>query len=334
MLKLCLLFPHQTPDNWDVLKLCLYQPEIKGIVLTHPNYLGFGAEIAEIADFAKQHALTLIVDEAHGAHLNFCPPDYPQAAERFSADVIVQSTHKTLSSLTQSALLHINTDTIDVRRLDFFLRVYQTTSPSYLLMNALEEAVLYAEEHARSIFSSMIDWHKEAVETINQTTPFYVRPRSETYDYTKLIVQTTQAGFGGYEVEQYLNTQNIVIEYASDNYILAMLGIGSRAEDLQALAMALGGLSQRREKDEFRKALPVPQAILAMHEAFRLQAEEVDLAASCGRISADLIVPYPPGIPLLLPGEKIDAEIISSIAASAAAGAVIGIKENRILVTK
>ncbi len=269
------------------------------------------ADIEKITSLAGTNNITIIADEAHGAHLKFSSL-YPASAEECKCDIVVQSTHKMLSSLTQSSVLHICSQKVDADRLDFYLRIYQSSSPSYILLNSLQQAVLYAADNAKTIFNNIIAWRRELKEMLADTG--YYLMEEDNYDWSKLWINVTQSGHDGYEIKSILEKKNIYVEYASFDYILALCGIGTKREDLLALGNELKAIKSIGRKQEHKIVLPKADAAIKMKEAVLQSYAYADYKNAKNKISADFIIPYPPGIPLIVPGEIIDKDIIDIIA--------------------
>lgn len=316
----------------DLSELEKHADGIKGIVLTYPTFVGTCADIAKISSFAKANNITLIVDEAHGAHMRFSEK-YPLSAEECGVDLAVQSTHKTLSSLTQTSLLHVCSDKTDVDRLDFYLRVYQTSSPSYILMNSLYDAVMYASENAGTVFNNIITWRDELKEML-AGTDFYLM-EEDVYDWSKIWVNVKQSGYSGFEIKKMLDEKNVYVEYASFDYVLGLGGIGTSRSDFIALANALKSIKSRDAKQENKIVLPKAQAKTTLKEALLHEYVYCDYKDTKNKTAADFIIPYPPGIPLIVPGEIINQNIIDLIARYENTDMdVMGLKNGKIKVLK
>lgn len=306
---------------------------IKGIVLTYPTYVGTCADIQKISAWAKQNNKTLIVDEAHGAHLAFSKL-YPKSAEESKADIVIQSTHKMLSSLTQSAILHVGTDTVNIDKLDFYLRMFQSSSPSYILLNSLQQALYFARNNAENIFNQIIIWRSQLKDTLRQTN--FLIMEDKIYDWSKIWINTEKTKYSGFEIKAILEKQNIYIEYASHTYIVAYCGIGTIQSDIIALGNALKSISAKDGLFVNDKiSMPEPISKIKMKEAVAVEHAYICLKNAKDRVSADFVIPYPPGIPLLIPGEIITQQSIEVILKYLNNNVdIIGIKESKIKVVK
>jgi arginine/lysine/ornithine decarboxylase len=286
---------------------------LAGLILTYPTYLGTCADIKKIVVWAKNNNKICIVDEAHGAHLAFCE-DYPVAAERVGADIVVQSTHKMLSSLTQSAMLHVAQRRVDIEKLDMYLRLFQSSSPSYLLLASLEAAVNYAEKNAKKIFEKIASARKDFAEAFADGKYFLWQPQTQ-YDYAKWVIGIKNTDLSGTEIQRQLSLKKIEVEYAADEFVLVYCGIGTTKDDIINLIRALNEVQpiQKKNVDKTKRTCPPAKAQMSMKEAVGQRAEYLSVREAVGRIAADFVVPYPPGIPLLVPGEMISEEIAQVI---------------------
>ncbi len=251
----------------------------------------------------------MLVDEAHGAHLALCE-DYPIAAERTGADIVVQSTHKMLSSLTQSAVLHIASNKVDRAKLDLYLRLFQSSSPSYLLLASLEEAINYAAKNAREAFATIAK-SREMFSRMLAGERFELWQPKGIYDPAKWVIFLRDKGLEGREVLRQLSEKNIEMEYGADNFVLAYCGIGTTKDDIIKLSHALNDIEPNKKNATIQSKYSYPPATarMSMKEAVAQKSAYLSVQQSAGHISADFVVPYPPGIPLLVPGEVISDEI-------------------------
>lgn len=300
-------------------------PEINGMILTNPTYYGTTSDVKKIAAVLHQQGKFLIVDEAHGAHLKF-NQKLPLDALSAGADVVIQSTHKILGSFTQSSLIHFQGELVDRQRIRTFLALLQSSSPSYPLMISVEEAVDEAFETGAAIFGTIIDAHKD--HCLNQDKKAAIRlfdgaASDRDYDRSKWLFQTR--GISGPEVEALLSSQyGIQCEMSADNYVLAMTGMGTTREDLASLTQAICDINKGLKSNQLKKtaeqahpdrwktmdfAVAVKTEMPLWEALYSGMKEKKGLNQSIGGIVGDFIIPYPPGIPVLLPGSRITAEM-------------------------
>jgi arginine/lysine/ornithine decarboxylase/thymidylate kinase len=300
-------------------------PQIGGMILTNPSYYGTTSDIAKIAETLHDQGKFLIVDEAHGAHLHFSDK-LPQDALSAGADVVIQSTHKILGSLTQSSLIHFQGSLVDRPKIKSFLSLLQSSSPSYPLMISVEEAVDAAYEKGEIIFNMIVAAHREFCQKQNgqeAITLYNGNGLANGYDRSKWLFQTR--GIAGTAVAAQLSAKyGIQCEMSSANHVLAMTGIGTNQDDLARITQAICDInktiklelspekepktpSQRWEHIDFTAAM---QTEMPLWEALASeQRGKMALDMAVGQLVGDFIIPYPPGIPVLLPGSRISPEM-------------------------
>ena len=324
---------------------------IKLVVITSPTYEGVVSDIADIADICHRYGAFLLVDEAHGAHFGF--DDYfPASAVSLGADFVVQSFHKTLPSYTQTAVLHIcngNEDVINKIRRQFNL--LETSSPSYIFLAGMEGSLNLIKDHGRELFDDykkrLISF-REGVATLKNIR-LYAPLNAFNYDYGKLVI--TAGDNLGAKLYRYLyDNHHLVMEMKSKDYVIAMTSIFDTDEGFYRLLKALKELDSDEtfftldNKANFDYTLmdrrwgTLPERKYIPFEAVRLAdiygKYKVSLEKSRGLTSADYVYFYPPGIPLLVPGEVIGEDVIHHIKAARLAGIEVygGIDGNGIFV--
>ena len=324
---------------------------IKLVVITSPTYEGVVSDIADIADICHRYGAFLLVDEAHGAHFGF--DDYfPASAVSLGADFVVQSFHKTLPSYTQTAILHIcngNEDVINKIRRQFNL--LETSSPSYIFLAGMEGSLNLIKDHGRELFDDykkrLISF-REGVATLKNIR-LYLPLNAFNYDYGKLVI--TAGDNLGAKLYRYLyDEHHLVMEMKSKDYVIAMTSIFDTVDGFYRLLKALKELDRDEtfftldNKANFDYTLmdrrwgTLPERKYIPYEAVRLAdicgKYKVSLDTSQGLTSADYVYFYPPGIPLLVPGEVIEENVIRHIKAARLAGIEVygGIDGNGIFV--
>ena len=290
-------------------------PDTRLVVLTSPTYEGLISDIPAIAELVHRHGAVLMVDEAHGAHLGLHPA-FPASAVTQGADIVVQSLHKTLPSLTQTAMLHLCSDRVSAEELGFRLSVYQTSSPSYLLMASIDSCVQLLADHGAALFEA---WAKglrgfyNALQLRHLHLPLEHHPMT---DPSKLLISTTGTHITGPALAQRLRREyEIEAEMSTVDTVLCMTGMGDTSEALLRLAAALNAIDATLHSAESSAPipLPLPEQALPIHAAVKRNTEFVSLADSEGHIAGDFLWAYPPGIPLIAPGEIITFELINYI---------------------
>ncbi len=296
-------------------------PDAKAVLVTNPTYQGIATHLREIARLTHRAGKVLLVDEAHGPHLKF-HPDLPTTALAAGADMCVQSTHKIISSMTQASLLLVRRS-IDVLKLKRILSLLTTTSPSYILMASLDLARMQMATRGKELLDTAIALAEDARQRINQISGLHCfgrellgQPGVHALDVTKLSVDVTGLGLTGYQVAQVLNRRfKIQVEFADIDSILLIVSIGNTSKDINRLHGALENVAAeapRTARTRSRLCLPdgLPEMILTPREAVFSPTLKVPLKEAIGEVSAEIFSPYPPGIPLLNPGERVTAELI------------------------
>ncbi|NLZ54844.1 MAG: aminotransferase class I/II-fold pyridoxal phosphate-dependent enzyme [Thermoanaerobacteraceae bacterium] len=292
-------------------------PDVRAVFLTSPVYQGFCPDFKLISEIVCSKSKILLVDEAQGPHfgLNL---SLPKSAGEF-ADAWVQSPHKMLTSLTQSAWLHVKGDRISKKHLKSFLKLVTTTSPSYILMASLDMARGIMEAEGKVLTDRALELADIARRYINKYTPFYavgaeMRGKNGIYDIdlSRLMVNVSGAGYTGYEMERLLRRDfNIYAEYADLYNIYFLVTFSNSKSDVDGLVKALSTLKTKAKlSNSIIWPDKLPKAVMEPRTAFYALGEHLPLEQSIGRIIKDALVPYPPGIPLLMPGEVVEQEHI------------------------
>ncbi|MBC7968639.1 MAG: aminotransferase class I/II-fold pyridoxal phosphate-dependent enzyme [Verrucomicrobia bacterium] len=321
-------------------------PDAKAVLMVYPTYYGVCGDVAAIAQLAHQHNMPLLVDEAHGAHFAF-HPELPIAALTAGADLVVQSTHKVLSAMTQAAMLHTRGDRVKGDRISKALQLVQSTSPSYLLLASLDAARHQMATQGKQLLEYTLQLADEARSRLDQIPGLStLKPEQAgtagfiALDRTRLTVTVTGLGISGFAADAILNEQlGVTAELPSLQHLTFIVSVGNTSADLEALVQAFGALAamqgetaetQRRREKQRPSSLILhplsfipPSSLLTPRDAFFAATEAVPVAQAVNRISAELICPYPPGIPVLMPGEVISAEAIASLQTILAIGGTI-----------
>lgn len=306
----------------EVEKKLTENPDTSLVVLTSPTYEGVVSDIKSISEICKNHGVKLFVDEAHGAHFPF-NSDFPESAIDCEADISVVSLHKTLPSLTQTALLLTNNTGKD-SDLREQLAVFQTSSPSYVLMSSVEACLDYISENPDE-FNEYINRLKE-FENRSRTLKYLKLLFREdntvfAYDRGKLVISTADAKISGTQLAGILRTEyKIETEMSAENYIIAMTSVCDTTEGFERFINALKAIDNKLEKNEFNSIFlkPVlPQKAIEPFESSDKTGEVLDLTDCKNKISLEDVFAYPPGIPLIVSGEIVTDEIISRVKALA-----------------
>lgn len=334
-------------------------PEIRAVVITSPTYEGILSDVAGIAAAVHEREKILIVDEAHGAHLGlFTGMDGTAlsgescGAVAAEADLVIHSLHKTLPSLTQTALLHVNGNRVDRDRLRSYLAMVQSSSPSYILMAGVDACMRFLEKEGRERFAFFREQQNIFLKKTADLQHIHIGKMTNVsehgyamagWDIGKMLISVKDTDMTGKQLADVLRkTYYIELEMAAATYGLALMTLMDTAEGWQRLADALQKIDDRIEKEHSSRMVSrrktktadgemlreaevaeeadtaveeeLPEVVMTLAQAFHSEHEEVMLWKTSGRISAGFINLYPPGIPLAAPGERLSQPLLDSIA--------------------
>ncbi len=307
-------------------------PDSKAMMMVYPTYYGVCGNVEAIANLVHQHNIPLIVDEAHGAHFAF-HPDLPDSALSAGVDLTVQSTHKTLSAMTQAAMLHCQGNRIDRDRVSKALQLVQSTSPSYLLLASLDAARQQMATQGTALMEQTLQLADQARSRLDSIPNLLTLNPEQTpgcwaLDRTRLTVTVSELGIDGFTADEILHQMlGITAELPSLQHLTFIISLGNTQADIDRLVHAFTILAkQPRELEipQFRPSeLLTPQSLLTPRQAFFAPSETLPIAQTVERISAELVCPYPPGIPVLLPGEQITENAIANLQQILAVGGMM-----------
>ena len=308
---------------------------IAGIVVTSPTYDGICSNVREIAAVAHSYGIPLIVDEAHGAHLGFHEA-YPKNSVQSGADLVIQSTHKTLPSPTQTAILHVNGKLVRRDLLRRYLVIYQTSSPSYLLMTGIEEGLYLLEKEGNERLGKLVAMRRQLEKEIAKCRYIRICPYTEP---SKVVISVKNTNITGKKLYDLLREEyHLQLEMSCETYALAMLSMMDTEEGIHRLTTALKEIDLKLTGEETPDFTPVsecwnPLKKLPLYEAYMQKSREINLNDAIGETAAEFVNLYPPGIPLIVPGERIEASFVQAIQERIQYGyAVQGINEGLIAV--
>ena len=302
----------------NVLKAVRENPDAKALFIVNPTYFGAVSDLRSIIRLCHRKRIVVLVDEAHGAHFPF-HPDFPDEAMALGADLSTVSMHKTAGSLTQSSVLLLNERHLTRHQVRAAVNLMQTTSGSYLLMGSLDLARRKLMLEGRALFDSLLPAVEQAKARIAKIPGLSVLTRdnlngSGMYDYdeTKIVVRVNGLGLTGFEAYEILkNDYNVQMELAETYVVLAIVGVGDDESTLSRLCDALEDLSRRfhgqREPVSVKLSgfFEKPKSIVNPRDAWYAPKRVVKLTESVGEVSGEAVMIYPPGIPLVIPGERI-----------------------------
>ena len=306
----------------DVAAAIARHPDAKAVFVNNPTYYGICSDLRTITELAHAHGMKVLVDEAHGTHLYFSDR-LPVAAMDAGADMAAISMHKSGGSLTQSSLL-LCSDSMPLGYVHQIINITQTTSASYLLLASLDISRRNLALRGREVVDKIIDLVAYARDEINAIGDYYAYGRELIdgaavfdFDTTKLSIFTRPTGLAGIEVYDILRDDyDIQTEFGDIANLLAYVSVGDRPKDIERLVAALAEIRRNYRKDP-SKTLKMeyidPVVVCGPQDAFYAEKESLPIAKSCGRICSEFVMCYPPGIPILAPGEQITEEILTYI---------------------
>lgn len=319
----------QSPSKEDLAQVLDENPDAKACLLTYPTYEGYCGDIESLIKICHDRKVIVLADEAHGAHLKW-HREGPLSALDLGADVVVQSFHKTLPTMTQTACLHVNVhhglSSSQYEKIMWHLKALQTSSPSYILMESIDSMIDLMLSQGQALLNELdrsIENFEEKVKSLRAIKLFRWADEKR-FDGSKLLLYVPEGfehkerPFTAHDLGRQLREQfGIHCEYATEWICLLMTSIGNKKEDFQILFEALKSIDnelasssdfQLHSFDLMKKSFFSPEKRYEMHECDIMKQEEIDVEDSIGRVIADFITPYPPGIPLLIPGEVIKME--------------------------
>jgi arginine decarboxylase len=309
-----------TPES---LKAALAKhPDTKAVLIVYPTYDGVCGDLPAFVTLTHQYNIPLIIDEAHGAHFAF-HPDLPTSALTAGADLTVQSIHKTLGAMTQASMLHIQGKRIDIDRLNKALQLVQSTSPSFILLASLDAARQQMAIDGKTLLTQTLALANIARNKIAEIPGLSILQLPQHHnsgflalDQTRLTVNISRLGITGFTAEDFINKMGVTPEFSSLQNLTFIISIGNTNSDIQKLIQTLFNLSQKfhqnylltsecqpcknRDNDTIGYVMSI-----SPREAFFANSETLPIEKTQNRICAEIICPYPPGIPVLMPGELI-----------------------------
>ncbi len=316
-------------------------PDAKAVMMVYPTYYGVCGDVAAIASIAHKHNIPLLVDEAHGSHFAF-HPELPTPALARGADLTVQSIHKVLGAMTQASMLHIQGNRVNIDRVSKSLQLLQSTSPSYLLLASLDAARQQMALQGKELMARTLQLADSARKRITNIPglsvlqPSKQTPGFVTLDRTRLTVTVSGLGITGFEADEILHQKlGVTAELPSQQHLTFIITLGNTQADIEQLVQAfttlarrklrelgeLGELGERRTMNSYQ--LPVTNSAISPREAFFAPTETMLMQQTNACISAELVCPYPPGIPVLMPGEVITPAALDYLQQIKAIGGVI-----------
>lgn len=299
-------------------------PDAKAVFVVYPTYYGAVADLRKIVAVAHNYGVPVVVDEAHGAHLKF-HEDLPLSSIEAGADLVASSTHKLMGSMTQSSMLLVREGLVSAKAVKAVMNLTQTTSPSYVLLSSLDVARRQMAVRGREILDRVMElafWVRREITQIERLhlmgADVVDRYGCIGFDPTKITVNVTGLGISGYQMEQLLRSKYRIQVELSDLYnVIFIITVGDSKDTVNTLISVLKEIAAGSHMDKVVRYLPplpaIPEQVISPREAFYQETKVVPIDESVGEISAEGIMAYPPGIPLICPGERITQDIIDYV---------------------
>ena len=317
----------------DVENVLKTDHDIQAVLVVSPTYDGIVSDIEKIVEICHGCGIPLIVDEAHGAHFRY-HKGFPVSALDLGADVVIQSLHKTLPAFTQTSILHVKGNLVDWERLEHYLQIFQSSSPSYLFMAGMERCLKFMEEKTEmtggrsrmdQFYHRLVKLRKElgAMKRLRLLEEDS-KGKNGVYDLdiSKVIISARGTGINGEELGEWLRREyHLEMEMCAAEYVTAITTVMDTEEGLRRLRNALleidGKLSDRVESQDCGKKNQryelKPETVMSIADGWEQADKKISLEDSVGRISGEYIYLYPPGIPFVVPGEKISQEVVDLV---------------------
>ena len=288
----------------------------KAMVITSPSYEGYHAPVKKIWEYCQENNIILIVDQAHGAHLGFHEIFKESAAD--CADICIQSLHKTLPALTQTALLHVNGQMVDRRRLRDALDIFETSSPSYVLMNSVSHCMNLLENRGQDLFDRYVEKLRNFYKSCGKLRHLkLLEEKDDVKDPGKIVILTGGTGLSGIELARILREKyHLETEMASFSYVLAMTSIMDTDQGFDRLCQALLKIDESLTDQENSSNISIavnPVKKMELWQVRERRRKDLELKEVRGHVSAAMVCIYPPGAPILVPGEEVTKEALDLI---------------------
>ncbi|WP_101876772.1 aminotransferase class I/II-fold pyridoxal phosphate-dependent enzyme [Lachnoclostridium edouardi] len=315
----------------DVEEILQEDSEIQAVLIVSPTYEGIVSDIKRIAEIVHRQNIPLIVDEAHGAHFTF-GKNFPVSALDLGADIVIQSIHKTLPCFTQTAVLHTKKGYVKEEEIERYLRIYQSSSPSYIFMAGIENCIYYMNGEGREKMDELSDRISQVRKKLGDLKNLAIAGEElegnygvNDIDLSKLVIVTKNTKITGADLDRILREKyHLEMEMCGADYVVAIITIGDSEEGFERLIKALYeidgevGLQEGKKNADTSlewsmKVTSKPEVEMTIFEGIAGEKESIPVENSVGRISGEFVYIYPPGIPILAPGEMLLPSLVHTI---------------------
>jgi arginine decarboxylase len=306
-------------------------PDARGVVVVTPTYYGVTSDVAAIEEVCHERGVPLITDDAWGAHFPF-HPELPAASLASGADIAIASFHKTLTGLQQASILSLQGDLVDPTIVNYRIGLVETSSVSSLILASMDAARRALALHGRDAFETTLRLARRARAAIGAIPGLELmgrevigRPGAHDLDETKLVIDVSNLGTNGYAAADWLRKERkLLVELADPRRVMAIVTVADHDETVDRLVAALEALAEKRPSGETPELPPSSalqtELVLPPRQAYFAPAEHIPVERSVGRVVAEKVTPYPPGVPVLVPGERITKPILDYLKAGVAIG--------------
>lgn len=324
-------------DEEHFIKILKANEDAAGIIITYPNYYGICCNLKFIIEEAHKRGMKVLVDSAHGAHFGVHEA-LPESAVKLGSDFVVTSSQKTLPSFTQTSYLHIGKN-VDQEKVDFYVSAFLSTSPSYMLMCSMDYARYYLQEYGHEDYDKLIRMLNKYRDKINKISGFHILGIEDTQrhpiDVTRYVLNVKK-GLSGFKLYDYLRSRKLQPEMCDTSNVILIFSTFTKEEDINKLYQALlhCDLNDIKENDVQIIEMDIPRKKMLPFEAFEREKKLISISEAEKKVCAEAVVPYPPGIPIVLPGEIIEKSTIEYIKYCIKKNfTVLGLKDGKIRVS-
>lgn len=303
-------------DKEHFLQLIREHRDAKGIIITYPNYYGVCTDLEFIIKEAKKYGMKVLVDSAHGAHFGV-HKDLPQNAVKLGADMVVMSAHKTLPSVTQTAYLHIG-QAIDEERVEFYISSLLSTSPSYMFLCSMDYARYYLEYYGTDEYEKLLQLAYKYRKRINELQHIHIIGKEDlvglSLDESRYVINL-ERGYSGHKLLDYLRSKGIQSEMSDDSNVVLIFSPANTENHFESLYNALKDCNFEDLRGDYTSIIKhrILECKLQPYEVVDRKKSKAKLEDSIGKICGKSVVPYPPGVPLIISGESIDETAVDMI---------------------